>query len=122
MKPVYEWVKLNTDNCSKENSSFTGYGDVFRDSNGYWMHGFAALLGVNTNMMAELMAIREGLKIAGTMCFKKLIVESDSMAAVTLLTSSCADTHPLKNIVEDCLFFTSHLEDCIFQHVFREGN
>lgn len=41
-----------------------GFGGVLRNHMGEWMSGFAGSIGVTINMIAELQAIKQGLRMA----------------------------------------------------------
>ena len=43
--PTHNWIKLNTDGCSKGNPGIAGGGGVIRDSLGRWLGGFLVHIG-----------------------------------------------------------------------------
>lgn len=61
--PKLGYIKLNTDGLSKSNPRMGAEG-VFRDSHGNWICGFQVSLPHTTNLLAELIALRTGLRIA----------------------------------------------------------
>ncbi|KAK9142927.1 hypothetical protein Syun_012327 [Stephania yunnanensis] len=63
--------------------------------------GYAGSIGFASNSMAELWGIREGLKVAAALDIAMLIVELDSLVAVTLLQQKTEDVHPLATLIED---------------------
>lgn len=63
-KPLPGWFKLNTDGASLGNPGKAGGGGLIRDSEGRWIRGFSRSIGHATSVMAELWALRDGLKLA----------------------------------------------------------
>jgi ribonuclease HI len=86
--PPIDWVKINVDGCSKGNPGLVGAGGVIRDAMGRWIVGFALNIGICTSVGAELWAITNGLKLAWSKGFRKIILESDSSLAVDLITKN----------------------------------
>ncbi|KAF7834434.1 reverse transcriptase [Senna tora] len=64
VKPKNGFIKLNTDGSSIGNPGPVGVGGLFRDSDGRWLLGFSGSIGYQTNMFAELNAIKHGLALA----------------------------------------------------------
>ena len=58
------FVTLNTYGNSKYNPGKTRGGIVLRDSKGIWIKGFSIHVGVASNNIAEIWAVRYGLKMA----------------------------------------------------------
>ena len=54
-----------------------------RDHQGRWIAGFSAQVGLATNNMAELAAVRQGLAIAWNTGMKLLQLELDSKVVLT---------------------------------------
>ncbi|KAJ8760729.1 hypothetical protein K2173_017824 [Erythroxylum novogranatense] len=116
------WVKLNTDGTSRGNPGIAGYGGLLRDHVGCWLLGFSGNLGVSDTLVAELKTIRQGLHIAWSHGFRHLILETDSMIALTLITTPSSRFDPLEHLVEDIQAFLHHEWSCRLQHCYREGN
>ena len=57
---------------------------------GRWIGGFSLHLGLATNNMAELAAIRQGLDMAWNMGFKFIQLELNSKVVLTWLTNDNA--------------------------------
>ncbi|KAK2662858.1 hypothetical protein Ddye_001432 [Dipteronia dyeriana] len=70
----------------------------------------------------ELWGILEGLKIIWKAGFKKVIIESDSQAAVDLLSNNSSMNHPLFSIIQACKALINNEWSCNIQHVYRESN
>lgn len=77
-------VKVNTDGASRGNPGIAGAGGVIRDANGKWLVGFAAHLGIASNMAAELHALRMGLILAWDEGFRDVICEMDALVILEL--------------------------------------
>ncbi|KAL3833355.1 hypothetical protein ACJIZ3_008091 [Penstemon smallii] len=58
-------------------------------------------LGQVTITEAELIAVREGLKIVWNRCVEKLVTECDSRVVVQLIKKADTNIHLLGNIIED---------------------
>nr|POF06238.1 putative ribonuclease h protein [Quercus suber] len=61
-KPPPGWYKLNTD--ASIINGHAGAGGLLSDSSGTWVQGFSKPLGIATVLVAELWALREGLRMA----------------------------------------------------------
>jgi len=65
-----------------------------------WLWGFSAHIEKATNMQAEVMAIHPGLKATWLNNIRQVIVESDSVWALRLVSQAIASSHhPLGSIV-----------------------
>ena len=54
-------------------------GGLLRDSSSLWISGFSLNMGIATNNMAELEAVRQGLLLALALGFKIIQLEIDSV-------------------------------------------
>ena len=68
-----------------------GAGGLLRDDSGTWISGFSLHLGLASNNMVELAAVRQGLKLAWDMGFKFIHIELDSMIVLTWLVEKTAN-------------------------------
>ncbi|KAJ9181677.1 hypothetical protein P3X46_009781 [Hevea brasiliensis] len=80
--PPRDFFKVNVV-FSLGNPGLAGFGAIFRGRSGNWIVGFSCHIGTSTNMLAELMAIRFGLSEAWQRGFRLVILESDSLEAVS---------------------------------------
>ncbi|KAL6191395.1 hypothetical protein ACLB2K_037786 [Fragaria x ananassa] len=55
-----------------------GAGGVLRDHNGNWVSGFTASLGKGSVIEAESWDLLLGLKLAGSLYYNSMLIESDS--------------------------------------------
>ena len=85
--PPYPYLKLNTDGSALDNPGLARARGVLRDHQGWWIAGFSAQVGLATNNMAELTAVRQGLAIAWNTGMKLLQLELDSKVVLTWLTN-----------------------------------
>lgn len=118
--PISPYIKLNTDGSALPNPGVGGLGGVFRNSEGQWLLGYCKHIPYATSLVAELLAIKEGLKIAITQNYSHLLTESDSLVALTLLKEN--NNAKLKNLVNDCRFLIWRMVSVKLQHTFREAN
>lgn len=96
-----------------------GLGGVFRKSDGQWLLEYYGKIPYTTNLTAEVLAIKEGLELELQRGFTNLIVESDSMVALSILENN--DNEKLKYLVCDCRYFMQKLGYVKLQHSFREA-
>ncbi|GKV12720.1 hypothetical protein SLEP1_g23837 [Rubroshorea leprosula] len=99
-----------------------GAGRVFRDHLGNWILGFARNIGHTTSIVAELWAIRDGLKLAVSRGYNGLILETDSRTALTLLHAENCNFHSLAVLISDCRVLLRQLPDVQTTHIYREAN
>ncbi|GKV33582.1 hypothetical protein SLEP1_g42071 [Rubroshorea leprosula] len=64
-KPPLGWMKLSSDGSAFSNPGSAGAGVVIRDDRGNWVVGYAKKLGIGSNNMAELWAVRSANDTTG---------------------------------------------------------
>lgn len=79
-RPSLNRYKLNIDGSSRS-ESITG-GGVLRDDRGNMIVIFSHYYGQGTNIMAEFLALRDGLELCKTLDVLQLDIESDSAVVV----------------------------------------
>lgn len=99
--PNDNMVKLNVDGSSIGNPGRSGFGGLLRDAHGQWLGGFSGFCGITNNTKAELLAIDYGLKMAWETGHHRLIYESDSKVALTLVEQGVHNTHPHAPIIKE---------------------
>ena len=62
--PPYPFCKLNTDGSALDNPGLAGAGRVLCDYQGRWFTGFSTRVGITSNNLAELVAVKQGLMLA----------------------------------------------------------
>ncbi|XP_025679132.1 uncharacterized protein [Arachis hypogaea] len=64
----------------------------------------------------------EGLQIANTNGFQKIVVESDSWSAINFIKEGCSSAHPCNTLIDDIRILARRLQSVIWNHTLREGN
>ncbi|MQL83932.1 hypothetical protein Taro_016440 [Colocasia esculenta] len=81
---------LNVDGASKGNPGVCGGGGCIRDTHGSVRVAFAHFYGYGNNMIAEVRALCDGLRLADQLGMRLYMVNSDSLALVTsMLIGRC---------------------------------
>ncbi|KAF7827255.1 putative ribonuclease H-like domain-containing protein [Senna tora] len=115
-------LKFNVDgSCWRHNNSIS-CGGVLRDSDGRWITGFVRRMGKGNSLTAEMWAIYSSLQIAWDNRLKDIIIETDSLLAITLIKDGVDRFHPLKPLVSAICNLADRIGNINFTHSFREGN
>ena len=77
------FIKLNTDGSSLGNPGMAGVGGLLCNSAGAWVSGFSLNMGIASNNISELGAIRQGLILAWDLDFKFIYIKIDSMTVLS---------------------------------------
>ena len=93
------WVKVNIDGAFKCNPGLAGCGGVIRNSIGGWSVVLCAILTYAVPSQQNCGEQWVGLKLAWSIGFKKLIVESYSRVLVDLLYLNLENEYFLKGSV-----------------------
>ncbi|GLT63476.1 hypothetical protein SLA2020_360390 [Shorea laevis] len=120
--PPSGFVKLNSDGSALGNPGMAGAGGLLRDHFGRWIVGFSRNIGWTTSIAAELWAIRDGLEVAISKGFSKIIVETDSKIATILIESADISLHSLGVLISDCRSLLDRFADAQLSHIYREAN
>ena len=88
-----------------------------------WISGFSLRLGLTSNNMAELAAVRQGLLVAWDMGFKFIHLELDSMTVFTWLNAT-SDSYPtnILPLISDCRNLLARAWEVHVLHVYHEAN
>lgn len=74
-------------------------------------------------MAAKLWGLRDGLTLAKQLNIKKLYVEIDAKAMVTLIYNPTSiSSHPCSSLIYDCRHLLKLFEKAHIHQIFREGN
>jgi ribonuclease HI len=119
--PDEGWVKFNVDGSPRGNPGEAGARGILRNDTGGWCMGFSCYLGPQSNMFAELWAIRQGLLIAWDKGFRSLIVETDSLEAIHNIQSKPPHS-PFLALLSDIKELMQREWRCKLGHVLREAN
>ena len=121
-KPREDWFKLNSDGASFGNPGKARGGGIIRNSQGAWVRGYARSFGFTSSIIAELWALRDGLKLADHMGIRQLEVELDAKVIVGLLNSNKNPNSAYAPLLFDCRYLLGKLPQVRVPHVFREAN
>ncbi|CAN1776257.1 Putative ribonuclease H protein At1g65750 [Linum perenne] len=116
------WFTLNSDGSLYLQNNRAAAGGLIRDCGGNYVSSYAINLGSCSIMRAELRGIIEGMKIAWDKGIRRLCIQTDSQAAVLLLTSNDNRPHRHMSLVEQFLDWRNRDWEVTIQHVYREAN
>ena len=74
---------------------------IIRDSNEFWLIGYARGLGVSSNFVTKLYALRDGLLMAWNRDLLPLLIEGDSLAIFHILSNPNSIVAHVYNLIED---------------------
>ncbi|KAF2318593.1 hypothetical protein GH714_009221 [Hevea brasiliensis] len=114
--------KLNTDGSLPNLGGIACGGGLIRDSNGRWIKGFKAVFEKTSVLGAELWSILEGMKLAKSLGLKDIIVESDNLIAVQILTRVLQPPGAVLSVVSAIQFILTPDWKVTFSHVLRDAN
>lgn len=116
-------MKLNTDGSHNPSSLSMGTGGLIRNDQAGWLMGFSSHGGVGDVLLAELLAIKNGLRIAWENGFRAVLCESDSLEAVSMISdNSKHDFHEYAATLCDIMVLLRYQWSVQIKHVFREAN
>ncbi|KAK0598865.1 hypothetical protein LWI29_000173 [Acer saccharum] len=78
--------------------------------------------GVGNVIEAELWGMFEGLTMAWNAGVRRIIVETDSLDSVQLVSNVTNPNHPFFSLIQSCKFMVDSDWNCVVKHVYREGN
>ena len=109
---------MNTDGASFDNLGNAWRGGIIRDSKGKWVRGFSRSIGYATSIVAEVWALRDGLKLAFSIEIQNLIVELDAKVIVELLKSNNCTNRIFSPIIDDCRSLLDRFHQVCVEHVY----
>lgn len=86
--PHTGWVKLNSNGASKGNPGDGGCGGLIHDEIDKWLRGYTCHIGTCNAYNAEFWGILIDLNLAWNSRFCHIIVESDSMSIINVLSQN----------------------------------
>ncbi|CAN1841739.1 Putative ribonuclease H protein At1g65750 [Linum perenne] len=116
------WATLNTDGSRISNSGATSIGGLIRDERGQLVRAFCANIGNCSITRVELKAIVEGLKIAWSLGIRKVAIQTDSRAAVSILQKGVGERHQHAALVAEFHELSLREWELSLSHVYREAN
>ncbi|CAN1797949.1 Putative ribonuclease H protein At1g65750 [Linum perenne] len=121
-RPVDEgWSILNTDGSRYTHLGSTAIGGLIRNDQGKFVHAFTGNMGNCSITRAEICAIVQGMKLAWELGIRKLLIQSDSKAAIAILLREDTN-HQQAIFVSEFQELKSRSWDISITHVFREAN
>ncbi|KAF7832197.1 reverse transcriptase [Senna tora] len=121
--PTEGWWKLNTDGSCLGNPGSMAAAGIIRDYNGNWVSGFSKHLGFGNSFKAEVWAIALGIKLAKDLQCGKLIVKSDSLTAINLISDgNLSLSHAMGALIQFCRSTLRAFSEFQICHTLREGN
>ncbi|MQM17341.1 hypothetical protein Taro_050310 [Colocasia esculenta] len=112
---------LNVDGACKGNPGKCGGGRCIRDSQGHVQVAFAHFYGVGTNMLAEIGALCDALRLAYTLGYRLSIIYSDSQVLVNSICEEKATSWHSYEWWRDAKHIVSR-ESISLSDVYRETN
>ena len=114
-------MKLNTNGSAMKNPDRAGGGGLFRNHDGVWLKGFARGLGFTNSILAELWALRDGLRLAKELGFQQLIIELDALSVVILMNNE-SENLLMEPLLIDCRNLLKEIPNKRVIHAFCEAN
>ncbi|CAN1801232.1 Putative ribonuclease H protein At1g65750, partial [Linum perenne] len=117
-----DWFTLNTDGSSLSLNGSTTIGGLIRDPHSRFVRAFCANVGDCSITRAELRGIVEGLKLAWDLGIRKIAVQTDSRAAISILEQDMHMVRQHAALVADFHELRSRNWEVSLSHVYREAN
>jgi ribonuclease HI len=122
-KPEPRVLKLNTDASFYADSSAGSAGAIIRDYEGSFVAASCRPLSyVASAMMAEAIAMKEGLELAQNLGCNRLIAESDSTETIEACSGESRWWNESTAIYADCIDISSAIGNVSFSFCPREAN
>ncbi|CAN1781286.1 Putative ribonuclease H protein At1g65750, partial [Linum perenne] len=113
---------MNSDGSLYTNPNRSAAGGVIRDDSGRFVSAFSMNLGSCSIMRAELRSIVEGTKRAWNLGIRNLRIQSDSAAAVRMLTSPDYVSNQHDSLIQQFVELSSRDWRITVQHIYRKAN
>ncbi|CAN1127155.1 Putative ribonuclease H protein At1g65750 [Linum perenne] len=113
---------LNSDGSLYTNPNRAAAGGVIRDDNGRFVSAFSMNLGSCSVMRTELRGIVEGMKRAWNIGIRNLRIQSDSEAAVKMLTTPGYSSNQHESLIQQFAELSSRNWRLSIHHIYREAN
>ena len=123
LAPLYPYFKLNIDGSALDNSGLAGARGVLRNHQAQWITRFSAWVGLATNNMAELAAVRQGLTIAWNIGVKFLQLELDlKVVLIWLINKNMNYPTNMLPLICDCKNLLEQDWEVHMHHMYCEAN
>lgn len=120
-KPEVGWFKLNIDGFGKRNPGSADGRGIIRDHRGEMIKAFAKFYGQCTNNVAEAYAILKGIKICSRLSLFNVVVESDFLLIINMISKQKKTSWKVAHIIEQ-IWQALRTGKYKFKHTLREGN
>ena len=120
--PPINWFKVNSDGSSLGNPGIVGGGGLIRNENGEWVRGYARAVGATTSVIAELWALRNGIRLCIALNLQAVIFELDAKLVVDLLSKDERLESGNDTILLDYRKGLGDIPMVRIQHCYREAN
>ncbi|CAN1186305.1 Putative ribonuclease H protein At1g65750 [Linum perenne] len=117
-----DWVVLNTDGSVMLNTSNAAAGGLLRTDMGRCIAAFSTNLGRCSITRAELRGIIGGLNLAWDVGARRVMVQVDSRAAVSLISNASNPCHQHAGEVTLIHQLLNREWEVTISHIYREGN
>nr|KYP65493.1 Putative ribonuclease H protein At1g65750 family [Cajanus cajan] len=120
--PPSGYIKLNGDGAVS-NAGTSSCGGLVRDSNGRCILAYSRKLDHCSVLKAELWAILQGLRLIHLRSLgSHILIESDSLEAITLLKNGCPRQRDCSYLVQQISELAASCETVSYMHIGREAN
>lgn len=118
--PRQGWLKINTDS-SFIKSKIGVSGVIIRDENGRFLSRLTRKHATVDPLMAEALALRDGITLASSLGLNKVVLESDCLEAVRACRKKIQRAE-ITPILEDIWCLKQRFERCGVTWTQRQGN
>ncbi|XP_059292434.1 uncharacterized protein LOC132045876 [Lycium ferocissimum] len=115
------WLKCNSDGASRGNPGPSSVAFYIKNAAGDFQFAAARRISDGSNLVAEAMALHEGLKYYVTHSLVPVVMETDSMTMKMILTGQWEAPWSISMIINDISRLRRDKEVRV-EHVLREGN
>ncbi|CAN1130093.1 Putative ribonuclease H protein At1g65750, partial [Linum perenne] len=116
------WITLNSDGAVDRGTKKASTRGILRSSDGMCLLAYTMNLGYCSITRAEMRGAIEGLKRAWEAGFRRIILQMDSMAAISLLFNGDEIRHQHRMETFEFQDLRRMDWDLVIKHTYREGN
>ena len=95
---------------------------IIRSETREWIIKRAKPLGISSNNIGELEALKEGLQLSLKNEIKRIIIEGDSQIIINAIRKHQTLNWVMNSKLEYVLSLIDQFKETRFQHIYREGN
>ena len=110
------------DGSSIGNPGKAGGGGLIQNDKGEWLKGYARNVGFSTSVVAELWALRDGIRLCIALKLPAVIIELDAKLIVDLLQKTDGHQNCIDALVSDCKTELGNIPRVQINHCYREAN